>query len=132
MHGDNPVELSGIKLLPQCGAQLICAALGRAQPDNAKRSTAARSTADRDPRNSANHVLEASDVGLRPFGLVGECGAVGGTVQDLECRSRIEAEIFRAALMRDIASGFQKTVDRDALLEMFAVGPAIEFDLVGG
>ena len=34
--------------------------------------------------------------------------------------------------MRDVAPGFEEAIDRDALFEMFAVVPSVEFGLVGG
>ena len=75
--------------------------------------------------------LKRAMICLRPIGRIRQRGAIGRAVEHLEGRGGIQAEIFRAALMRDIAPGFQKAVDRDALLEMLAVVPPVEFGLVG-
>ena len=103
-----------------------------AQPDNAERCAAADAAADRDARDRADHVLEAGDIGLRPCGLVRQRGAIGRAVQHLEGLGGVEAEIFRVAVMGDIAAGFEEAVDCDALFEMFAVVPAIELGFVRG
>src|SRR4051812_29557388 len=117
MHGDNSVAFAGIELIPQCGTHFVVTAARRTEPDDAERRTAAGAAADRNARNAADHVLEVGDVGLRPGGLVGERSAVGRAVQHLEGFGGIEAEIFRVAVMRDIAPRFEKTRYRDAFFE---------------
>jgi hypothetical protein len=89
----------------------------------------AGAAADRDARDGPDHVLEAGDVGLRPRRLVRQRGAIGRAVQHLKRFGGVEAEIFRIAVLRDIAAGFEEAVDGDAFFEMFAVVPAIELGL---
>src|SRR5258706_6300903 len=103
MHGDDSVELFGIELIPQCGAQFVFGAGKRAEADNAKCRTAALSSADRDARDRADHVLETRQRSLRPIGGVLQRGVVGGAVEDVESPGGGETEIFRRALMGDIA-----------------------------
>src|SRR4029078_13011284 len=95
-------------------------------------ATPAGTTADGDARDAPDHVLEAGDVDLRPGGLVGQRGQVERTSQDLDGFGGIEAEIFRVTVQRDIAPRFEETWHRNALLEMLAVVPAVEFGLMGG
>jgi hypothetical protein len=76
--------------------------------------------------NRADHVLEVGDIGLRPCRLVRQRGAIGRAVQHLKGFGGIEAEIFRIAVVGDVAAGFEEAVDCHALFEMFAVVPAIE------
>src|SRR2546423_1814960 len=57
-------------------------------------------------------------------------GAIGRAVENLECLGRIQAEIFRAAPMGDVAARFEKPVDRDALDKMLAIVPSVEIGLV--
>jgi glyoxylate carboligase len=57
-------------------------------------------------------------------------GAIGRTVQHVKVFRRIEAEVFRVRRMRDVAPGLEEAVDGDALFEMLAIVPAVEFGLI--
>src|SRR5258705_560139 len=131
MHRDDAVELLRIESLPQCGAQSVLAFEGGTKAEDAERRTAALSAADRDARHRADHVLETRHGLFRPIGRAGKLGAIGGAVEHVKRHGGVQAEIFRRALMRDIAPRLEKTLDGDALIEMFAVVPAIEFGLIG-
>src|ERR1700733_836414 len=102
MHRDDSVELFRIEFLPQRGAQSVLSARFGTYADDAQRGAAALSTADGDAGDRADHVLKTRHRGLRPLGGIGQCGAIGRTVEYVERFGGIETKIFRRALMRDV------------------------------
>ena len=126
-----PSCFAGSSCSSQRRSQFVLAAAGRAKADNAERRATADPAADGDARDRADHILETGDIGLRPCGLVRQHRPIGRAAQHVERRRGIEVEIFRLAVMRDIAPRFEEAVDGDALFQMFAVVPAVEFGFVG-
>src|SRR3954453_19922296 len=131
MHGDDSVEPRRIELIRQHRAQPILALGGGTEADDAQRRAPALSAADGDMGNGADHVFETRHGRLRPRRRISQHSAIGRAVQHLEGSGGIEAEVFWAGYMRDVTPRLEKTVDRDALLEMLGVVPEIEFALVG-
>src|SRR5882672_6884178 len=132
MHGNDSVEPSRIELIRQHRAQRVLAFGSGAEADDAQHSTTALSAADGDMGDGADHVLETRHGRFRPRGRIRQYGAIGRAVQHRKGFGGIEAEVFWAGCMRDVTPRLEKTVDRDALLEMLAIIPEIEFALVGG
>jgi hypothetical protein len=64
------------------------------------------------------------------FDQSGKFRAIRRAVEHIKGADGIQAKVFRRALMRDIAPGFEEPVDCDALLEMFTIIPSIELDFV--
>src|SRR5689334_17335241 len=119
MHRNDSVELFRFKPLAKSAAQLVLAAWLGAKADDTQCRAAALAAADGDTRHRADHVFETRHRMPRPICLIGQRCPVSRAVKHVKGPCRIEAEIFRAALTRNIAPRFQKAVDRDALFEMF-------------
>ena len=131
MHGDDSVEPGRIELIRQQRAQPLLAFGGGTEADDAQCRAAPLSAADGDMGDGADHVLETRHGRLRPRRRIRQYGAIGRAVQHRKAFGGIEAEVFRAGGMRDVTPRLEKTVDRDALLEVLAIVPEIEFALVG-
>src|SRR5882724_12354490 len=131
MHRDDSIERLRIESFVQHLAQGRFAAGVRPQPGDTEHGAAALAAADGDARDRADHVLETRHGFFRPVGRVGKPRAIGRAIQHLYRRRRVEAEIFRAAPMRDIAAGFDEALDCDALFEMLTIVPAVEILVVG-
>lgn len=95
------------------------------------RGAAALSTADRYTCNSTDHVFEARQICFRPISRIDQSGTIGGTVEHLGSRRGVEAKVFRAGPMRDIAPSLEKSLDCDALSQMLTIVPPVEIGLMG-
>ena len=110
MHRDDAVELFRDRVCRRMhGAQLVLVTGVGRRRTIAERCAAALTAADGDARDGADHVFETRQVCFDQSVGFDQRGAIGRAVQHLECRGGIEAEIFRLALMRDIAPSLEKT-----------------------